>query len=164
MFKKNKAVDDGVKPFSEPANKTFDKTIIGEQIIIEGDISGNGDLVIDGSVKGRIDVQAHHLTVGPKGSVESEIHAADVTISGKLVGNVNAENKVVITKEADFNGEIKARSISVEDGALLKAVIELTSRDDKKESAFVNSEDKFLPKTDTDNKSSPPDSKVDKRT
>ena len=33
--------------------------------------------------------------------------------------------KVEITKEADFNGEIRARSISVEDGAMLKAVIEL---------------------------------------
>ena len=34
-------------------------------------------------------------------------------------------NKVLITKDADFNGEIKAKSISVEDGVYLKSAIEL---------------------------------------
>jgi cytoskeletal protein CcmA (bactofilin family) len=129
MFKKNKGMDIDAG-FSSDAVITPDKTIIGEQIVIEGDISGNGDLVIEGQVKGRIQVEAHHLTVGPKGNVESEIHAADVTISGKLVGNIDAKGKVVITKEADFKGDIKARSISVEDGALLKAVIELSNRNE----------------------------------
>jgi cytoskeletal protein CcmA (bactofilin family) len=92
-------------------------------------------------------VEAHHLTVGPKGKVESEIHAADVTISGKLIGNINAKGKVVITKEADFNGEIKARSISVENGALLKAVIELSNRSDKKGFSVEKPEEKALPDT-----------------
>ncbi len=131
MFKKNKGMDIDAGFSSDPVIAP-DKTIIGEQIVIEGDISGNGDLVIEGSVKGRIQVEAHHLTVGPKGNVESEIRAADVTISGKLVGNIDAKGKVVITKEANFKGEIQARSISVEDGALLKAVIELSNRDEKR--------------------------------
>jgi cytoskeletal protein CcmA (bactofilin family) len=48
-----------------------------------------------------------------------------VTVSGELTGNIEATGKVEITKEADFKGEIKAKSISVEDGAYLKAVIEL---------------------------------------
>jgi cytoskeletal protein CcmA (bactofilin family) len=41
------------------------------------------------------------------------------------VGNIAANGKVEITKEADFTGEIKAGRISVEDGAYLKAVVEL---------------------------------------
>jgi cytoskeletal protein CcmA (bactofilin family) len=139
MFKKNKSMDFDERPSSDPV-QTTDKTIIGEQIVIEGDISGNGDLVIEGSVKGRIQVETHHLTVGPKGNVESEIHAAEVTISGKLVGNIDAKGKVVITKDADFKGEIKARSISVEDGALLKAVIELSKRDEKRKPSVGKTE------------------------
>jgi cytoskeletal protein CcmA (bactofilin family) len=70
-------------------------------------------------------MKTHHLTVGSKGQVEAEVHAANVTISGKLEGNISATGRVEITKAADFNGEIKAKSISVEDGAYLKAVIEL---------------------------------------
>jgi cytoskeletal protein CcmA (bactofilin family) len=70
-------------------------------------------------------LKSHQLTVGSKGQVEAEVRAANITISGKLEGNINASGRVEITKEADFNGEIKAKSISVEDGAYLKAVIEL---------------------------------------
>ena len=56
----------------------------------------------------------------------------NVTISGRLMGNIQARGKVVITRDADFNGEIKAKNISVEDGAYLKAVIELEREPEKK--------------------------------
>lgn len=107
------------------ASSQPDRTVIGEHITIEGDIRGKEDLLIEGSIKGSIDLGEYHLTVGPKGQVEAEIKADNVTISGRLMGNIHAKGKVAITKEADFTGEIKARRISVEDGAYLKAVIEL---------------------------------------
>jgi cytoskeletal protein CcmA (bactofilin family) len=87
-------------------------------------------------------MKAHHLTVGKKGRIEAEVHAANVTISGALVGNINATGKVEITKEADFNGEIKAKSISVEDGAYLKAVIELEREPMKKGALPAKPEEK----------------------
>lgn len=102
-----------------------EKTIIGENISIKGTIHGKGNLVIQGSVKGNIDLEKYHLTVGPNGNVEAEINAEHVTISGRLAGNINALGKVEITRTAEFSGEIKAKRISVEDGAYLKAVIEL---------------------------------------
>jgi len=102
-----------------------EKTIMDEQICFEGGIRANEDLLINGSVKGSIELQGYNLTVAPKGQVEAEIHAENVTISGRLIGNIKANCKVEIGKEADFSGEIKAKHISVEDGAYLKAVIEL---------------------------------------
>jgi cytoskeletal protein CcmA (bactofilin family) len=111
-----------------------EKTIIGEHISIEGSIQGKEDLVIDGSVKGKIELEQQHVTVGSKGRVEADIHAKDVTISGQLTGNITAQGKVAITKDANFNGEIKAKGISVEDGAYLKAIIEL---EPKKKAASV---------------------------
>ncbi|MFA9497480.1 MAG: polymer-forming cytoskeletal protein [Deltaproteobacteria bacterium] len=124
MLKKNRKAT--AEPPAPPKPVPVDqKTIIGDQISIEGAIRGKEDLLIEGSVKGSIEVKAHRLTVGVKGQVEAEILAANVTVSGRLAGNVNATGKVEITKEADFSGEIKARSISVEDGAYLKAVIEM---------------------------------------
>jgi len=101
------------------------KTVIGQQITIEGDIRGQENLVIEGSMRGKIALEKHQVTVGPKGRVEGEIRADNVTISGQLIGNIVASGKVKITKEADFSGETKAKIISVEDGAYLKAVIEL---------------------------------------
>ena len=115
-------------PASEPGNA---KTVIGERISIEGDIRGHENLVIQGSMKGKIELEKNQITVGPKGRVQAEIHADNVTISGQLIGNIQALGTVKITRDANFSGEIKARSISVEDGAYLKAVIEL-QRDPKK--------------------------------
>ncbi len=101
------------------------RTVIGEQVSIEGNIRGKEDLVFHGSMKGNIELEKNHFTLGPKGRVEAEIQADNVTISGHMVGNIKATGKVEITQGADFNGEIKARGISVQDGAYLKAVIEL---------------------------------------
>jgi cytoskeletal protein CcmA (bactofilin family) len=112
-------------PAPKPPASPETRTLIGEHISIKGDIRGEGDLVIEGSVQGSVRLDQYHLTVGPKGKVEAEISAGSVTISGRLTGNIIAVDKVSITKEADFNGEIKAKSISVEDGAYLKAAIEL---------------------------------------
>jgi cytoskeletal protein CcmA (bactofilin family) len=113
---------------------TEEKTVIGQHISVEGVVRGKENLVIEGSMKGSIELEKHQVTVGSKGQVEAEIHADNVTISGRLVGNIQAHGKVQITQEADFSGEIKAKRISVEDGAYLKAVIELERGDDKKES------------------------------
>ena len=124
MLKKSKNTGSSVAPFSM-AHSSGGQTMVGQQISIEGKIKGNEDLVIEGSVKGSIELEGQHLTVGAKGQVEADIYADSVTISGTLVGNITAVDKVTITKDADFNGEIKAKRISVEDGAMLKAVIEL---------------------------------------
>ena len=122
-----------------------EKTIIGENISIEGDIRGREDLLIQGSVKGSVQLEKHHLTVGPKGQVEAEINADSVTISGRLIGNIKALGKVEITREADFTGEIKAKRISVEDGAYLKAVIELEREPEKKPAMGLKPAEKAAP-------------------
>ena len=125
MLGKGKSVieEEGSPTMVSPAPE--EKTIIGEHISVEGSIQGKEDLVIEGSVKGKIELEQQHVTVGSKGQVEAEIHAKDVTISGQLTGNITAQGKVAITKDANFDGEITAKGISVEDGAYLKAVIEL---------------------------------------
>lgn len=132
MVWKSKQESEPEKPVQEPkisapqpAKSSGSKTVIGEHISIQGDIEGREDLIIQGSVKGSIKLDEHHVTVGEKGHLEAEIHADNVTISGKLAGNIQAKGKVAITRDADFTGEIKAGRISVEDGAYLKAVIEL---------------------------------------
>jgi cytoskeletal protein CcmA (bactofilin family) len=135
MLGKSKDVKEPTAPTLSPVSAGA-KTIIGEQISIEGNIKGTEDLIVEGSVKGKIELEKHKFTVGPKGQVEAEINAADITISGRLTGNIAARGKVEITKEADFNGEIRAKSISVEDGAYLKAVIELEREPEKKAAPF----------------------------
>jgi len=131
MLKRTRSENDVIDPAPRPVSSTG-KTIIGKQVAIEGGIQGSEDLVIEGTVRGSIELEKFHLTVGPKGKVEAEIRAGNVTVSGRLKGNIKALDRVDITKDADFRGEIKAKRISVEDGAYLKAVIEVERESQKK--------------------------------
>lgn len=113
-----------------------EKTTIGQHISIEGQIRGEEHLVIEGSMKGNVQMEKHNFTVGTNGRVDGEVRAQNVSISGQLKGTINAMGKVEVTNEADFYGDIKAKSISVEDGAYFKGSIEL-SREPHRKSAFA---------------------------
>ena len=144
MLKKGKKPDDykstaydnltDQKPItSVPRPETSsENTVIGEKISIEGNIRGDEHLVIEGSMKGNVEMEKHNFTVGSKGRVEGEINAQNVKISGQMVGNIKTQGKVEITKEADFVGDIHAMSISVEDGAYFKGSIELNKEPHRK--------------------------------
>jgi cytoskeletal protein CcmA (bactofilin family) len=120
--------------FLSRASGREEKTIIGEHISIEGSISGKEDLEIQGSMKGNIELEKHNFRVGPNGHVDGEIAARNVSVSGEFKGNIKSHEKVELTREADFYGEIKAMSISVEDGAYIKGVIELDREPNRKSS------------------------------
>jgi cytoskeletal protein CcmA (bactofilin family) len=111
--------------FNQERHTNDKETTIGERITIEGSIRGEENLVIEGAMKGNIEMGKHNFSIGPRGRVDGEIHAQDVSINGQFKGTVEASGKVAVTKEADFNGEIKAKSFSVEDGAYFKGVVEL---------------------------------------
>ena len=112
-----------------------EKTTIGERITIEGSIRGEENLAIEGAMKGNIEMGKHNFSIGPNGRIDGEIHAQDVTINGQFKGTIKALGKVAVTKKADFNGEIKAKSFSVEDGAYFKGVVELDREPHQKSAA-----------------------------
>jgi cytoskeletal protein CcmA (bactofilin family) len=109
-----------------------EKTIIGDGVIIEGKISGSGNLIINGLMNGDIDLEESNLTVGPKGRVEGEINVRGASINGQLNGKVNAIKTVNISQTANVCGEINAKSISIEDGALFNGKIELDREPSRK--------------------------------
>ena len=123
-----------LRPVPGPETSS-EKTVIGEKISIEGDLHGEEHLIIEGSMKGNVEMEKHNFAVGSKGRVEGEINAQSVRISGQMIGNVRTKGKVEITKEADFMGDIKAKSISVEDGAYFKGSIELEREPHRKTEA-----------------------------
>lgn len=112
-----------------------DNTTIGERITIDGNIRGEENLAIEGAMKGNIEMGKHDFSIGPNGRIDGEIHAQNVTISGHFKGTIKASGKVAVTKKADFNGEIKAKSFSVEDGAYFRGVVELDREPHKKSAA-----------------------------
>lgn len=148
MLKKNKKLDSDkefeVSKIASPkrfsmtssAETRDQRTVIGEHIFIDGDIRGEENLLLEGSIKGKVDMGAHNFIIGSKGRFEGEISAQNLGVSGQLVGKVKVQGKVKFTKEADFSGNIKAKSISVEEGAFFKGFIEL-DREPHRKAALI---------------------------
>lgn len=128
----NNSIGKGGKPSAIPALQLNDKkSIIGESSKFEGKISGSGNLIINGLVKGDVKLEENSLTIGPNGRVEGDIIVKDAVVSGQMIGKVTAVRTICITQHADFCGEIKAKSISIDDGAFIKAKIELDREPNK---------------------------------
>jgi cytoskeletal protein CcmA (bactofilin family) len=160
MLKKNKKLDSdkefevskivSPKRFSMASStETKDqRTVIGEHIFIEGDIRGEENLLLEGSIKGKIDMGRHNFIIGSKGRFEGEISAQNLGVSGQLIGDAKVQGKVKFTKEADFSGNIKAKSISVEEGAFFKGFIELDREPHRKVALTEKSIDMEVSKPD----------------
>jgi cytoskeletal protein CcmA (bactofilin family) len=91
-------------------------TVIGSSIMIDGEISGDEDLVIQGTVKGRISVK-ESLYVEGSGVVEADIETQNVEIAGQVTGNIVASDKVELKSDCRVIGDIKAPRVLIADGA-----------------------------------------------
>jgi cytoskeletal protein CcmA (bactofilin family) len=98
---------------------------LGAGLKIKGAISGSEDLQIDGKVEGPISLSGQKLTIGHTGDLNSDVTARDIIIHGDISGNLVAQDRVEIKKDAAVIGDIKASRISIEDGAYCKGRIEI---------------------------------------
>ena len=62
---------------------------IGKSITIKGDLTGNEDIVVEGTVEGKVELPNNQLTVGANGTAKAEITAKTIVVIGKVSGNVN---------------------------------------------------------------------------
>jgi len=120
-----------VTAFSAPSSprpaipKPFGSSRLGSSLQIKGQITGKEDLQIDGIVDGPVVLSGHELTVGTTAQLHSEIHAGEVVVYGKVVGNVNSQGRVEIKQDGSVVGDIASARISIEDGAHFKGRIEI---------------------------------------
>jgi len=98
--------------------------VIGSTIIIEGEISGDEDLIIQGTVKGKIALK-ESLIVERSGVVEADIDTRNVEISGQVTGNIHSSERVEIKSEGRMTGDIKAPRILIADGAKFKGNVDM---------------------------------------
>jgi len=99
-------------------------TVIGSSIVIDGEITGDEDLVIQGTVKGKIGLK-ESLFVEPTATVEADIQTQNVEISGQVTGNVVATDKVELKANCRMVGDIKAPRILIADGASFKGNVDM---------------------------------------
>ena len=99
-------------------------TVIGSSMIIDGEITGDDDLLVLGTVKGRISVK-ESLQVESGGIVEADIEASTLSVSGQVTGNISASDRVELNADCRVIGDIKAPRILIADGATFKGNIDM---------------------------------------
>jgi len=99
--------------------------VIGPGILINGDISGDENLVIEGKVDGKILLDAHQVDIGQTGQVNADITAKVIKISGQVRGDITGVEKVVIARSGNVHGNIVAPRMTLEDGAIFKGSIDM---------------------------------------
>ena len=102
-----------------------DAAVVGPSIHIEGTLRGEEDLIIEGRVKGTVQLQGHKLTIGNKGQVEAELHAQSIYVDGTVQGDLHGTELVSVRKSARIHGNITAPRVNLEDGAKFKGAIDM---------------------------------------
>jgi cytoskeletal protein CcmA (bactofilin family) len=96
------------------ARKGQARSVIDPGLIITGTLEGDGELQIDGEVRGNI--RCTHLTVGDAATIEGSIAADEVVVRGTVKGIIGG-NRVVLTDGAHVESDIFHKRLAIEEGA-----------------------------------------------
>jgi cytoskeletal protein CcmA (bactofilin family) len=110
----------------KPSVKGNDLTaFIDEGSEIEGKYTFSGTVMLNGRFRGEI-VSNDTLIVGEKGVVNASIRAGVVLISGEVVGNVMASERVELRGSARVYGDVEAPVVVIEEGVLFEGHCRMT--------------------------------------
>src|SRR5579859_7504020 len=114
---------DAMRPLSStPSGST---ARLGASLNVKGEISGNEDLHIDGSVEGLIQLEDRKLTVGASAKLTADVVAREVVVYGSVKGNLRARDRIENKKDGSVIGDLTTARIMIEDGAYFKGSIEI---------------------------------------
>lgn len=98
---------------------------LGPGLKIRGQINGDEDLYIDGKIEGPISLGNHRLTLGPGAQILGDINSREIVVFGDVKGNLMAQDRVDVRRDASVIGDLTTSRITIEDGAHVKGAIEI---------------------------------------
>ena len=115
-----------VAPTRQPVVRQGRKTtLIASGATLVGEISGDTDVMIEGTVEGKVH-PAQDVTVGEAGIVRGEINARNVRVAGRVHGNVMGKESVEILSTGSLEGDVSSPGMVIGDGAFFKGRVEMT--------------------------------------
>ena len=94
-------------------------TLIGRGCRIEGNVAFQGGLRVDGHIIGDVRAEpegAGYVIVPPLGRIEGEVRAAHIVVSGQVVGNLHASDRVELLARARIIGNITYAAMTMQAG------------------------------------------------
>ena len=114
-----------VQPAS-PATNGKPETIIGANTTFVGTVKTDGNIRVDGSVEGEIEVLGN-LIIGATGRVIATVKAQNIHVSGAVKGEITASEQLEISPSGKVWGDITASSLHIEPGGLFRGQSTMTT-------------------------------------
>jgi cytoskeletal protein CcmA (bactofilin family) len=94
-------------------------TVIGPGTQVSGEVKSKGTVRIEGHVKGRVECE-DTIIIHESGSVEADLEAKQVVISGTVEGNTYAHERLEVTSTGKIVGNITAPRLSIAEGVIFE--------------------------------------------
>ena len=109
-------VSTGMDVARQPQSQKKTGTLIGSKVKVKGELTGEGELTIQGQVEGTISFSNGEVVVDQGGKVKADVEARVVQIEGELTGTVSCTELIALKATADAKGTLQAPRIVLEDG------------------------------------------------
>ena len=113
------------RPPAPAVVKPKSSSVIGSTLSIEGTLTGEEDIEIEGRFGGEIKLLKNRVVVGGTGEVTADVKAKTVTINGNASGDIEADDRVEITATGSMRGDIRSPRVILHDGAKFRGRIDM---------------------------------------
>ena len=103
-------------PSRDPIRTSRERTTvatIGPSLVIKGEIFGDEEMMIEGTIDGELDLQQNRLTVAKRGKIDARIAAKAVVVNGCVKGTIKATEHISIREGAWVEADITAPRIAI---------------------------------------------------
>ncbi len=99
-------------------------TIIGSELVIDGNLRLSESARIDGRIEGAVDSEGS-VEIGVTGHISSDVRGERVALSGSVAGNVEATARVDLLAGAKLRGNVRAPRFTIADGASFSGKVDM---------------------------------------
>lgn len=124
-------------PRTNPATSSpsGERAVIGASITIQGDVTGEEDLLIQGKVDGKVNLKQNNVTIGERGRVKADVYGRGLVVEGEVEGNLYGDERVIVRQSGKVIGNITSPRVTLEDGATFKGSIDMDSKSARRNTA-----------------------------
>ena len=102
-----------------PAAKPASHTVLGKGARFVGDLNIEGTVEVHGEVEGTITC-TETLIVGKSGKLKAEVDVRNAKVAGRLVGRINARERVELETGSHLEGDVQSQSFMIQDGVFFQ--------------------------------------------
>lgn len=104
-------------------------SLLAPNVQIEGTLTGDGLVRLEGAYQGKIKHRGH-LVIAETAVVRATVEGADITVHGRVEGDISATGRLELKQTAHVLGNVKSSRLLIADGASLVGACDVSKKED----------------------------------